>query len=144
MLFVALAGWWGGLTFYGLVVIPEGTEQLGSLAQGLVTQRVTQTLNLIGVVVAVLLFVELLRSATRILWAAWFLFVVCQITLFIIHGRLSTMLEPGMEAVVDHGRFYSVHRLYLLASAIQWFLGLGFLKFIAQQRDISVPKVHRR
>src|SRR5438477_11565964 len=51
---IALAGWWGALTFYGLAVVPEGTEQLGSQTQGLVTQQVTRTLNLVGVAVALL------------------------------------------------------------------------------------------
>src|SRR5947207_1343890 len=46
---LALASWWGALTFYGVVVVPAGTEQLGSQTQGLVTQQVTRTLNLIGV-----------------------------------------------------------------------------------------------
>jgi hypothetical protein len=61
MVVLALAGWWGALTFYGAVVVPEGTEQLGSQTQGLVTQQVTRTLNLIGVAAAALSFVELRR-----------------------------------------------------------------------------------
>ena len=41
---VALAVWWGGLTFYGAVVVPVGTEVLGGAAeQGFVTQRVVNT-----------------------------------------------------------------------------------------------------
>ncbi|MFM8571811.1 MAG: hypothetical protein ACKOAU_09465 [Pirellula sp.] len=34
--------WWGGLSFYAIVVVPIGTEQIGSVAQGFITQRVTQ------------------------------------------------------------------------------------------------------
>src|SRR5258708_24657032 len=85
---LALAGWWGALTFYGLVVVPEGTEQLGSQTQGLVTQQVTRTLNLMGVAVAALVFFELRRSGTWPAWGAWLVFLCCQAALFGVHAWL--------------------------------------------------------
>jgi hypothetical protein len=43
--------WQGGFVVYGGVVVPIGSDQLGSdLAQGLITQRVSVWLNIFGVV----------------------------------------------------------------------------------------------
>lgn len=50
-----LAFWLGGFTFYSAVVIPVLHDQLGSpLATGLVTRRVTDALNILGVVTIIL------------------------------------------------------------------------------------------
>lgn len=113
---LSVAGWWGALTFYGLVVVPEGTEQLGSQTQGLITQQVTRTLNLVGVTVAALLFFELRRAGSRLAWGVWFVFVACQISLFGVHAWLSHLLANG----TDRRWFYDVHRIYLCATAAQW------------------------
>jgi hypothetical protein len=61
------AAWWGGLTFYALVVVPIGTELLGSVEQGFVTQRVTLWHNWLGVVIALALAAE----AWRLRSSAW-------------------------------------------------------------------------
>lgn len=128
---LALAGWWGALTFYGMVVVPEGTEQLGSQIQGLVTQQVTRTLNLVADVVIGLLFFELRRSGKRSTWAAWIVFSVCQVVLYGVHAWLSALLQPAMGQSVDWSWFYDVHRIYLIATALQWGLGLFLLWGIA-------------
>lgn len=124
---LTLAGWWGALTFYGMVVVPEGTEQLGSQTQGLVTQQVTRTLNLVSVAVICLLFFELRRSGTRSRWAAWAVFTACQVVLYGVHAWLSALLQPAMGQSVDWRWFYDVHRIYLLATALQWGLALFLL-----------------
>jgi hypothetical protein len=124
---LTLAGWWGALTFYGMVVVPEGTEQLGSQTQGLVTQQVTRTLNLVGDVVIGLLFFELRRSGSRGKWAAWIVFSVCQAVLYGVHAWLSALLVPATGQSVDWRWFYDVHRIYLLATALQWALGVFLL-----------------
>jgi len=124
---LALAGWWGGLTFYGMVVVPEGTEQLGSQTQGRVTQQVTKTLNAIGVGIIALLFFEFRRAGSRSKWAAWLVFLACQIVLYGVHAWLSALLEPPAGATVDRRWFYDVHRIYLLTTAVQWGDGLWLL-----------------
>jgi hypothetical protein len=98
---LTLAAWWDALTFYGAVVVPKGTEQLGSQIQGLVTQQVTRTLNLVGDAVIVLFFFELRRSGTRGRWAAWITFLVCQIALYAVHAWLSALLQPADGQSVD-------------------------------------------
>ena len=42
-LLLVWAAWWGGLCFYAVVVVPIGTELIGSVEQGFITQRVTQS-----------------------------------------------------------------------------------------------------
>jgi len=136
---LTLAGWWGGLTFYGMVVVPEGTAQLGSQTQGLVTQQVTRTLNLIGVAVIGLLVFELKRSGTRSTWAAWVVFSVSQVVLFGVHAWLSALLEPATDKSVDWRWFYDVHRIYLIATALQWGAGLWLLWGVVRGAG-SMPK----
>ena len=115
-LVLTIAGWWGALTFYGLVVVPEGTDQFGSQTQGLVTQQVTKTLNLVGMAAAVLLVFELKRWGTRWEWSVWSIFLGCQLALFGVHAWLSDLLATG----ADRRWFYDVHRVYLFATAVQW------------------------
>jgi hypothetical protein len=52
--------WQGGFVFYTAVVVPAGTAVLGSAAaQGAITARVTDTLNLIGLLSLFMLAAEL-------------------------------------------------------------------------------------
>jgi len=44
-LMLAWGMWWGGLCFYAVVVVPIGTEDIGSVEPGFITQRVTQWHN---------------------------------------------------------------------------------------------------
>ncbi len=134
---LALASWWGALTFYGMVVVPAGTEQLGSQTQGLVTQQVTRTLNLIGVALIGILFFDLLRSGTRTAWALWGTFVVCQIVLFLVHIWLSGLLAPAAGSSIDWSWFYDVHRIYLVTTAVQWGAGLWLLWNVIARQPVS-------
>ena len=46
----ALLFWQGGFLFYAAVVVPTGTDVLGSIGQGRVTRHVTDWMNVIGAV----------------------------------------------------------------------------------------------
>jgi hypothetical protein len=126
---VSLAVWLGGFTFYGAVVVPVLHDSLGSLDAGIVTQRVTDYLNAIGV-------------ATIALWslAAWversegsvgsrrmrigLLGVTSSLLLALI------LLHRVMDGQLDTGSlrgFYPLHRAYLIASTAQWFVNVGLL-----------------
>src|SRR5215471_8442423 len=48
LLSLAWGVWWGGLCFYAVVVVPIGTEEIGAVEQGFITQRVTWWHNLIS------------------------------------------------------------------------------------------------
>jgi hypothetical protein len=123
LLALSVAGWWGALTFYGLVVVPAGTDLLGSQTQGLVTQQVTRTLNLLGVGLIVSLFFEFRRRSTPARWWVWGTFALCQAGLFAVHVWLSGLLESHTQPGFDWPHFYNVHRIYLIITAVQWGCG---------------------
>ena len=124
---VSLALWWGGLTFYALVVVPIGSDVFGATAQGFVTQRVTHWLNGIGVVTLVLLLWNLTAVRRRLLIVTWLLLASCLASLAMLHGSLDGLLDPQSQTVNDAERFYKLHRVYLVLTAVQWLAGLAHL-----------------
>jgi len=60
VLVLALMFWQGGFTFYASVVVPVGSDFLGShVDQGWITRSVTNYLNLSGAVALALWFVDI-------------------------------------------------------------------------------------
>jgi hypothetical protein len=129
---IALSIYIGGFTFYSAVVIPVLHDRLeSSLETGLVTQRVTDVLNLLGVVTlslgwcvyglsAVCGFGSDRGSHCKI----WPLLIssICLVVLLVLHRVLDRKLETSMFA-----GFYPCHRAYLWTSTVQWFANLGLL-----------------
>jgi hypothetical protein len=139
----ALAVWLGGFTFYSAVVIPVLHDQLGSPTEtGLVTQRVTDVLNFIGFVVIVVAWigVGLERSwarpdrwTTGLSLALLSATSVCLIALLALHRVMDRMMiSDSMTG------FYSLHRVYLWVSVLQWLANLGLMAAWADVRG-SVP-----
>lgn len=128
----ALAFWLGGFTFYSAVVIPVLHDRLGSpLETGLVTQRVTDALNLLGVATITLgwlvtIFKESSQQSEtgRWRWAMLALAVttVCLVILMALHR----VLDRRLDAAEMQG-FYPLHRLYLWVSTVQWFANMSLL-----------------
>ncbi len=127
----ALMLWQGGFLFYTAFVVPTGGEVLGSAAaQGAITARVTEVLNLLGIVGIGLLAWDLAvtcdpssrRTAAR--WWCWAALLVCQYLLLVCHGILISLMDPGRIHVMIRPPFYPLHRLYLWASTAQWFAGM--------------------
>ena len=118
---LALSLWFGGLTFYALAVVPAGTDVVGSTTQGFITQRVTWRLNVVGALCLACMLLPTVPARRRNLWIAWTLMAVTQAALFMIHAQLATRLEPETQSVPDPASFYSLHRVYLLTTAGQWF-----------------------
>ncbi len=123
----ALMLWQGGFLFYTAVVVPRGTEVLGSAAaQGAITARVTDALNVIGALSLTVLAWDLAvtqdhharRTIAR--WWCWSVALVCQYLLFVLHALLDYFLDPSRRYVRIVPPFYPVHRLYLWASTLQW------------------------
>ncbi len=127
-----LAVWLGGFTFYSAVVIPVLHDRLGSpLETGLITQCVTDALNLIGVATITLGWVvTLLRDPTqqsgtgRRRWATISLSAttVCLVILIALHRVLDRRIDAG-----EMQGFYPLHRLYLWVSTLQWVANLILL-----------------
>src|SRR5947208_16738277 len=102
----ALMLWQGGFLFYAAVVVPTGTEVLGSsAAKGVITARVTDALNVCGAVGVALLGWDLAvtcdpsarRTAAR--WWGWAVVLVCQYLLFVLHLMLDYFMDPDRTQV---------------------------------------------
>jgi hypothetical protein len=119
--------WIGGLTFYGLVVVPTGTKLLGSTQQGFITQQVTNYLNLIGWVALTALLWNVVRQRRKLLAATWLVMLAAQIALMVIHPQLDKLLNPAELEVVDEARFHPLHEVYLSITGIQWTAALVHL-----------------
>jgi hypothetical protein len=130
---VALAVWFGGFTFYSTAVIATSQKVLHSqLRAGLITQQVTNWLNLISLptlaVCAWNWFV--CRTDGRRFWVIALGLAVCgmvalQVALFPVHGMLDARIV-GHE-VADEGGFFRLHRIYLVLSTAQWCATLGYI-----------------
>lgn len=123
----ALLVWQGGFLFYTAVVVPIGTRVLGgAAAQGSITTRVTDALNVVGVVGLAAVAWELnygrdlspRRTAVR--WWCWGVALLCQGALFYLHVLMDAFMDPERTRVVIRPPFYAVHRMYLWASTVQW------------------------
>ncbi|MFO0892997.1 MAG: hypothetical protein U0790_28160 [Isosphaeraceae bacterium] len=127
-----LAIWLGGFTFYSAVVIPGLHEQLGGpMETGLVTQQVTNYLNLIGLVTIVIgavgLAGERIAGADRRASSLPAILLLgltsgCLVALYWLHHLLDQKLDAGTLT-----GFYTLHRVYLWVSVLQWLANLGLL-----------------
>lgn len=147
LLLSAFAVWFGGFTFYAAVVVPLGTEVLGSSrTQGFITQQVTQALNVFGGITLALMTLEWVLSAPkrtaalrRGLGASVLVIGVLWASLLVIHPLLDALLDPESQEVREAGRFYGLHRIYLWSSAIQWLASWAWLLLIVH--DWNRPKL---
>lgn len=115
--------WWGGLTFYALVVVPKGTEQIGSLEQGFITQKVTLWHNVFSVLMILALARESIRVGSRVLALECGILAILTILLVALHAWLTTQMDPSNQALAIG--FYQWHATYLWLTATEWFLGLS-------------------
>ncbi|MDB5389796.1 MAG: hypothetical protein JWM11_5442 [Planctomycetaceae bacterium] len=127
------ATWWGGLNFYALVVVPIGTELIGSVEQGFITQKVTQAHNAITVLFVICLLIEAYRRRHRMLWSTAIALLVITIGLISWHVHLTSMMDFEQQSVP--GRFYSEHAVYLWLTAFEWGLGLLIPVWFLSERD---------
>lgn len=120
--------WQGGFLFYTSFVVPIGTRVLGSAeGQGRITARVTDSLNICGVVALTFMLTDMIRGRNRVRFCLWLMMAVQQGWLFFLHAQLDGLMDPGRSFVMDRDGFYSIHRAYLITSTIQWVLGLAWL-----------------
>lgn len=129
LVFQAFLLWQGGFLFYAGVVVPIGTQVLGSpLLQGQVTQQVTNWLNLFGAVWAVVFVWDVYaardpngrRRQKRLLW--WAICVLLLALLAVLHSTLDAVLENYDESA--YARFRPWHIIYLWLSTFHWLIGL--------------------
>src|SRR5262245_27055345 len=114
----AIAFWMGGFTFYALVVIPIGSRMLGSVEQGMITQRVTHWMNLSGVLTLCILLPGVRRKP--MIMGSWVVMAVVLVALYWLHPRLDALIDNSAHALSDGLRFYRWHQLYLATVTLQW------------------------
>lgn len=117
----------GGFLFYSAVVVPIGTEQLGSaLLQGLTTQRVTWWLNLFGFAwLAVAAWDAACEPAIRRRrWIVWGLRAVLAVALVGLHHEMAAWIDLEEERIIDRTAFRLRHVAYLWLSTADWILGM--------------------
>ena len=131
--------WKGGFLFYAAVVVPAGTEVLGSAAaQGAITAHVTDTMNVLGLMALTILVLDLRLShdqnsqRTAIRWWCWSVALLCQGLLFYFHLLLDAFMDPARTRIVIGPPFRPVHRMYLWTISVQWFVCLLLVWFNLQ------------
>lgn len=127
MALLAWATWVGGFMLYGGVVIPILHEDLDSLEAGAITRRVTDWLNLLGLVALTLAACDLYlargerqRRSTPLVVGAWGVSAVTLAALLGLHRVMDHHLDVGTMT-----GFYPLHRYYLRLSTAQWLANLA-------------------
>ncbi len=138
-LLLVWAAWWGGLCFYAAVVVPIGTELIGSVEQGFITQRVTQWHNGLSGLFLVGLLIEAFRQRSRGLWAIAVVLAIIDIALVVWHAKLTGMMDFQQQAVP--GSFYAQHAIYLWITGVEWLMGMAMPIWIAPYAT-PIPSAH--
>lgn len=126
-LLIAIMFWQGGFTFYGAIVVPVGSDVLGShQAQGFVTRSVTNYLNLAGIVVLGLWLWDMMSARDtavtrrRLRWGLWLVLLVTLGLLGWFHILMDQCLDLEAQQILDKVRLRYLHVWYLNISTIQW------------------------
>src|SRR5207253_2794513 len=128
----ALMFWQGGFVFYAGVVVPTGTEVLGSAAeQARITRQVTWYLNVSGAAALALFAWDAAaaragRGITWGRWLAWLVMAAALGVLFALHPRLDSLFLADEVKVLNRPVFRFWHRTYLWVSTAQWAAGVLF------------------
>ena len=133
-LLLVFALYWGGLTFYTGFVVRISHDVLNDpMDGGLITQRVTAVLQILGVVTVVLMAcncVVVARQSRKYGYAL----VGCAtllgcslIGLFVVHGHLDAIIDVATFEITDRDAFDAGHRRYNQLTTIQWLASLTYL-----------------
>lgn len=143
LVFQALALWQGGFLFYAAVVVPIGTDVLGSFDQGRVTRHVTNSMNCIGAVaLAILAWDQISGGCRRALrWSLWVGMACTLAALILLHVRVEALVDFSPSGrIADYSEFYYWHRVYLYVAAAQWIFGLTYLVVLSSNRAGLQPE----
>lgn len=155
-LLLAFATWWGGFTFYSSVVIPVGSEILGSArTQGFVTQVVTHWLNVAAALTIFMLALDLWLNRQSRKTKNFILeigitigLMLCLTALVFLHPQMDELINAAGETILDEAKFYKIHRVYLWVSTVQWALGglwiASFMTWLSGAKRVStIEPPHR-
>ena len=127
LVFQAFLWWQGGFVFYAAVVVPVGSDVNGAYFQGLVTQRVTDWLAVIGLGWHLLFAWDVwaerdpVRRQVRLRFAGWLVSLLLLAALAWVHLKLDALLDAKD---MDDLAFRRWHIAYLWGVTAQWALGL--------------------
>jgi hypothetical protein len=125
---LGLCLWFGGFTFYTLVVIHTGHRVFDSRVEvGFLTQAVTHCLNLIGAGALGLMLWNVFAGWSRqnrfirgTLLSTWLLAAGIELALFVLHPRLDALLDSQTRTIISRHEFKGLHLLYINLSTTQW------------------------
>jgi hypothetical protein len=134
LLLLVFSLFWGGLTFYTGVVLRISHAVLNDpMDGGLITQRVTAVLQILGVITVVLMAcncVVVVRQSPKFGYAL----VGCAtllgcslIGLFVVHGQLDALIELETYAITDRDAFDAGHQRYNQLTTIEWLACLVYI-----------------
>ena len=133
-LLIAFALYWGGLTFYTGFVVRISHDVLNDpMDGGLITQRVTAVLQLLGVVTVLLMAGNTVAVASRsrsyglALGICATLLGCALIGLFLVHGHLDAVIDVADSEITDRAAFDAGHQRYNQLTTVQWLAALAYL-----------------
>jgi arginine exporter protein ArgO len=123
----AIVLWLGGFTFYASIVVPIGEQVVGGLPQGYVTQRVTDRINVIGLVMILMIAADIWghrkHMAKPILWARLVsatVFAVGLVMLVFLHDQMDLLLDMETKSRPDRSVFKPMHQRYQMTMTFMW------------------------
>ena len=134
LLLLAFSLYWGGLTFYtGFVVRISHDVLADAMDGGLITQRVTSVLQMLGAVTVVLMAFNAI-AVTRKVRSYGYVLIACTVVLalalmglFLVHGQLDAIIDVEDRVITDRENFDRGHRRYNQLTTIQWLASLAYL-----------------
>ena len=136
-LFILLvwATWWGGIFFYASVVVPIGTETIGSVEQGFITQRVSRIHNGLSVAFLACLGIESLRLQSISVGVLTSTLAANVLFLTLWHAHLTNNMNFADHSVPS--TFYQKHAVYLWLFAVEWIQGMVISAMLFQSDSQS-------
>ena len=114
------------------MVVPIGTEQIGSVEQGFITQKVTLWHNVITILFILAISIDAFCRKKRASWIVVVLLSTITVALLIAHSMLSSQMNFEEKSVPNH--FYSQHAIYLWITAAEWFVGMSVPLFLRTKK----------
>ncbi|MEM6472174.1 MAG: hypothetical protein AAF802_21610 [Planctomycetota bacterium] len=127
LLLFAFALLWGGLTFYTGFVVPISTRLLSDpFESGLVTQQVTNVLQVLGVLTGLMMLANswlVLKTAGKpglVLLTCSGVLLVSIAVLYATHLQLDAVIDASALDVTDRESFDAGHRRYSQWTTVEW------------------------
>ena len=130
----SFALYWGGLTFYTGFVVRISHDILNDpMDGGLITQRVTVILQILGAVTVVMMLWNALDVA-RYAKGRGITLGVCALALglavamlFVVHAQLDSVIDVDASEITDRAAFKARHRRYNQVTTVQWITAVLYL-----------------